>query len=77
MRRSRKEIYTTHAVKTPDWIDTHRAAEILGTSESTLKQWRAKPNGNGLRFFRVGSRVKYSEAQVWAYLHNGMNRHAE
>jgi excisionase family DNA binding protein len=43
-------------------LTTEEAAAVLRCSESSLNKWRV--TGNGPRFVRVGSRVRYSRADL-------------
>lgn len=47
-------------------IDTGPAAEMLGLSDHTLENWRYL--NKGPRYFRVGSRIKYDERDLEAWL---------
>lgn len=47
-------------------IDEHQTAVILGCKVSTLRKWRML--GKGPAFCRVGRLVRYSEADLVAFI---------
>lgn len=47
-------------------ISTKQAAEILGTSEGTLKSWRSR--GVGPEWVKLGSAVRYDIADLLDYI---------
>lgn len=46
------------------FLDTHEAAEFLGFASFTLRKWRASGKGEGPRYFKVRSRVRYARADL-------------
>ena len=50
----------------PDLMDTDQTAGYLRVSTSSLNQWRS--NGNGPPFMKVGTLVRYSRADLDAWL---------
>lgn len=52
----------TTVASTEDLWDKTRAAQYLGVSEGTLKEWRYR--GKGPLFVRVGKHVRYDPVDV-------------
>lgn len=50
-------------------VNEHIAAEILGLKVSTLRRWRWA--GQGPRFVKLGSAVRYDRADLEAFIANG------
>jgi len=50
----------------PVWFDTVGAAQYLGSPTETLLHWRKV--GRGPRFHKIGRRVRYSAADLNAFL---------
>ncbi|MDE0282055.1 MAG: helix-turn-helix domain-containing protein [Gammaproteobacteria bacterium] len=50
----------------PVYLDTRRAADLLGLSPRTLDRYRV--TGEGPEFFRFGNRIRYLKSDVldWA-----------
>jgi hypothetical protein len=51
---------------TTDFVDEHGAATFLGTPVQTLRRWRQLRTGPA--FFKIGKRVRYSLADLRAYI---------
>jgi predicted DNA-binding transcriptional regulator AlpA len=49
-------------------LNTRELGSFLGVKTATLKWWRVRAWRRGPRFIRVGGRVRYSLADVKAYL---------
>lgn len=43
-------------------LDARATAGILGVSEQTLAKWRV--NGDGPRFLKIGSRIRYDRKDL-------------
>lgn len=50
-----------------DLVNDKEAAKILGVSENTLAVWRSAKR-YGLRFYKVGGRVRYRVSDLVAWL---------
>ena len=50
----------------PKLINTKEAAAILGVKKNTMEGWRLR--GEGPRFRKIGSLVKYTENDINAYI---------
>lgn len=51
---------------TPRLVDEHEAADILGLSARTLREWRR--SGTGPRFVKLGRSVRYEPAELDAFI---------
>ena len=51
------------------WFDTAQAANYIQYSESRLHQWRAE--GAGPTFYRLGSRIRYKQSDLDAWIEKG------
>lgn len=49
-----------------DFKTTEETAKILGLKKGTLEAWRY--HGKGLRFHKIGRYVRYSMADIEAYI---------
>ncbi|MFO1127865.1 MAG: helix-turn-helix domain-containing protein [Rhodospirillales bacterium] len=56
----------------PGLINETRAAQVLGLKVSTLRRWRWL--GQGPRFIKVGTAVRYDPADVEAFIAAGRRR---
>jgi predicted DNA-binding transcriptional regulator AlpA len=54
-------------------LNEHRAAERLGLAVATLRRWRWA--GKGPKFRKLGAAVRYSEADLAAFIEAG-ERHS-
>lgn len=57
---------------TPDILNTEQTAEYLGLSKPTLERMRLK--GNGPKFAKLGSSVRYRKADLDAWLESRLVR---
>jgi predicted DNA-binding transcriptional regulator AlpA len=54
---------------TPKLLNTGQVAELLGVANVTVRLWRMQ--GKGPRFKKIGTLVRYDEADVLAYINAG------
>lgn len=52
----------------PRLLTTREAARALRVSPSTLRDWRVRGRGCGLRFVKVGRGVRYTPADIREFL---------
>jgi hypothetical protein len=50
------------------FLDTHEAAEFTGFAPYTLRKWRAAGKGEGPRYFKVRSRVRYAREDLETFV---------
>lgn len=43
-------------------------AKLLDCRTQTLRNWRSQPGGRGPRYFKIGRNVRYSLADIRAFL---------
>jgi len=51
---------------TPKLLTSDQVAELLGVQEGTIRLWRMQ--GKGPRFRKLGTLVRYDEADVVSYI---------
>lgn len=61
-----KHLYSISAPPSPPCWSERDVAEYLGTAPATVRFWRYA--GTGPRYYRVGRSIRYSKADVDAYL---------
>lgn len=54
---------------TPKLLTSDQVADLLGVQEGTVRLWRMQ--GKGPRFKKIGTLVRYDEADVLAYINAG------
>lgn len=54
------------ASKVPTFLTPEEAAALLTRPVGTINRWRAE--GRGPRYFKLGGRIRYDEADLLAYI---------
>jgi excisionase family DNA binding protein len=54
---------------TSPWLNTEQAADYLGTTRSTLADYRTKKNGPP--YYKVGGIIRYKQADLDAWIECG------
>jgi predicted site-specific integrase-resolvase len=52
-------------------LDSTRVARVLGVEVETLGAWRRR--GYGPRWYRIGKKIKYAEADIRAWMNAQVN----
>jgi hypothetical protein len=51
-----------------NYLTTKQVSLRTTFSESTLRKWRMRRDGGGLKFYKIGRRCVYAEADVDAFI---------
>ncbi|WP_158909161.1 helix-turn-helix domain-containing protein [Granulicella sp. L56] len=54
------------SAKVPTFLTPEEAAALLTRPVGTINRWRAE--GRGPRYFKLGGRIRYDEADLLAYI---------